>query len=248
MKILLTNDDGIESPGLRALEEALSGEHEVWTVAPDRERSGTSHSITLHDAVRFRQLSERRYACGGTPADCVLFSILGALSVRPDMVISGINLGPNLGTDIIYSATVAAARQAALMGLASLAVSVTGLRPPFHFDAAALFVAQNVETVARMWKGDHFLNVNVPNLPERTLPVVITHPSRRTYRDRLASFTAPNRDTYLFLESVPAEAEHDPGSDWEAIGAGSISVSPLYLHPVNHVDYLAYQEVELKVR
>jgi len=248
VKILLTNDDGIESPGLQALLDVLGNDHEVWIVAPDRERSGTSHSITLHEAVRFRPLGERRFACGGTPADCVLFSVLGAVPVRPDLVVSGINLGPNLGTDIIYSATVAAARQAALMGLASVAVSVTGVRTPFYFDAAALFVARNAETVAKMWKGDHFLNINVPNQPGADLPVTITHPSRRTYRDKLSSFVAPNKDTYHFLQSVPAEAEADPGSDWEAVTAGSISVSPIYLHPVNHVDYLAYEEVEFRLQ
>ena len=100
MNILITNDDGIESPGLKALKSYFVPEHTVWMVAPEQERSGTSHSITLKEPVRFRKIEERTYSCTGTPADCILYSILGALETKPDIIISGINLGPNLGTDI----------------------------------------------------------------------------------------------------------------------------------------------------
>lgn len=134
MKILLTNDDGIKSLGLRALQDVLGGEHEVWTVAPDRERSGSSHCISIKNPVRFHQVEERQFACGGTPADCVLFSCLGALPERPDLVISGINLGPNIGTDIIYSGTAAAARQAALMDIPAVAISQATFTAPFYFE------------------------------------------------------------------------------------------------------------------
>ena len=247
MIVLLTNDDGVESPGLKALAETLSPEHEVWIVAPDGERSGTSHAITLRNAVRIKEVGERRYSCAGTPADCVLFSFLGAIPVKPAVVISGINLGPNLGTDIIYSGTVAAARQAALMGHPAVAVSLADFRPPLFFNTAADFVAKNLETMIRMWNGDHFLNINVPNSSEPVLPAVITHPSRRTYHDKVVSFVAPTKEVYYFLESRPVEAKQEEGSDWGAVSQGSISVSPIYLHPLNNADYLAYERVEFRM-
>ncbi len=246
MTVLLTNDDGIESPGLDALAEALSGAHEVWIVAPDRERSGSSHSITLRGSVQFRKLAERRFSCGGTPADCVLYSCLGALPVKPDLILAGINLGPNLGTDVVYSGTAAAARQGALMGYPSAALSVAGSRGPLYFDAAASFAERNAETIVALWKPDHFLNVNVPNRPERSLAAVVTHPSRRIYRDTIASFTAPSRDVYYFLESVPSDAARDEGSDWEAVSRGDISISPIFLHPISHDDVVAYERADFR--
>ena len=137
MKILITNDDGIFSEGITTLKNALIADHDVWVVAPDTERSGTSHAITLKDAVRMSRIDERTYSCGGTPADCVLYSLLGAVDLDPDIVVSGINHGPNIGTDIIYSGTVAAARQAALMDRPAVAVSVVGMQGPLNFELAA---------------------------------------------------------------------------------------------------------------
>lgn len=246
MKVLVTNDDGVESPGLRALVDRLSDEHEVWVVAPESERSGTSHSISLHGAVRIRELDERLFSCGGTPADCVLFAFLGAIPVRPDVVVSGINLGPNLGTDIIYSGTVAAARQAALMGHPAIAISVDAMLPPFHFAGPSAFVARNLDTIVERWSDDHFLNVNFPNLERESFGVVITHPSRRIYRDRAVSFTAPNRDVYYFLEGSQVESAADEGSDWSVVSRGRVSVSPVFLHPINHVDRELYEGVAFR--
>lgn len=243
MRILLTNDDGVDSPGLRTLADRLSEEHEVWVVAPESERSGTSHSISLHNAVRVREIQERFYSCAGTPADCVLFSVLGSLLEAPDLVVSGINLGPNLGTDIIYSGTVAAARQGALMGYPSVAVSVDGNTPPFHFEAAADFVARNGDTFVELWTDDHFLNINFPNFDKSDYHVVITHPSRRLYRDRAVSFIAPNHDIYYFLEGNLIESEADDGSDSYVVSRGDVSVSPVFLHPIRHVDHSAYEGV-----
>lgn len=242
MKVLITNDDGVDSPGLRAAVEALSEQHEVWVVAPEGERSGTSHSISLHGAVRVRRLGERTYSCGGTPADCVLFALLGDFAPRPDIVVSGINLGPNLGTDIIYSGTVAAARQAALMGRASVAISVDGRGDPFHFDGAARFLAKNLDTILEQWHDDHFLNVNVPNIAKPEYRVVLTHPSRRIYRDQAVSFVAPNQDVYFFLEGSLIESEEDVGSDAFVVSRGDVSISPIFLHPVNHSNSTAYDE------
>lgn len=246
MRVLVTNDDGVESPGLRAIVDRLANEHEVWVVAPEDERSGTSHSISLHGAVRIRELESRWYSCAGTPADCVLFSFLGAIPVQPDLVVSGVNLGPNLGTDIIYSGTVAAARQAALMGHPAVAISVDSQRPPFYFSAACDFMAHNLATIVDRWSDDHFLNINFPNIDKRDYRVVITHPSRRIYRDKAVSFVAPNRDVYYFLEGSQIESAAEEGSDWLAVSRGEISVSPVFLHPINHVDHAAYEGVTFR--
>ena len=134
MRILLTNDDGIESPGLRELARALGGDHEVWVVAPESNRSGSSHSITLGNPARFRRVGEREFASAGTPADCVLYAILGVVPAPIDIVLSGINLGPNLGTDIVYSGTAAAARQGAFMRKPSVAVSLSSYKAPYHLE------------------------------------------------------------------------------------------------------------------
>ncbi|MEW5816109.1 MAG: 5'/3'-nucleotidase SurE [Spirochaetota bacterium] len=242
MKILLTNDDGIESPGILSLEKTLAGEHEIWTMAPDSERSGMSHSITLKEAVRIQQVGERRFSCSGTPADCVLFSFLGAIPVTPDVVISGINLGPNLGTDIIYSGTAAAARQGALMGRPSIAVSVTSTAPPFFFDRAADFVLRNLDIFVSLWNEDHFLNINVPNSNTRVFKITVTHPSRRIYRDQQVNFTAPEGEKYYFLKGSTPAAGIEENSDWDAINKGNISVCPVYLHPLNHTNGRRYRD------
>jgi len=117
MRILLTNDDGYASDGIKALAVALGGEHEVWTLAPDSERSGMSHSMSLRQPLKIRKLAEREYCCSGTPADCVILASHGVLPFSPDVVVSGINRGPNLGTDLVYSGTAAAARQASMNGV-----------------------------------------------------------------------------------------------------------------------------------
>jgi len=246
MRILLTNDDGVDSPGLEALVKALSEEHDVWVVAPESERSGTSHSISLHGAVKIRQIETQVYSCAGTPADCVLFAFLGALPERPDVVVSGINLGPNLGTDIIYSGTVAAARQAALMGRPSVAVSVDGRHPPYHFEGPAGFISRNLDVIVEHWTEDHFLNVNFPNVKKDKYRFVVTHPSRRIYRDKAVSFVAPNRDVYYFLEGTLIESELDEGSDSYVVSAGDVSVSPVFLHPVKHVDHQSYDDIAFR--
>ncbi|HOV62958.1 MAG TPA: 5'/3'-nucleotidase SurE [Spirochaetia bacterium] len=241
MNILLTNDDGIDSPGLHILARTLEGEHRVMIVAPDGERSGKSHSISLGGPVKMRRITENTLSCDGTPADCVLFSILGAIPFKPDIVISGINRGPNLGTDIIYSGTAAAARQAALMGYAAIAVSVTPYSPPYPYETAASFIRDNIDLFLSLWTCDHFLNINVPAVDPAVMGVEVTHPSRRIYNDRLVRFQAPNKDEYFFLTGSRAEARLEEGSDWHAVVHGNISVSPIFLHPLNHVEDEAYR-------
>jgi len=246
MNVLITNDDGIESPGLRALVDVLSIEHDVWVAAPEGERSGSSLAISLHGAVRFRKLDERLFACSGTPADCVLYGCLGAVDCKPDIVLSGINLGPNLGTDIMYSGTVGAARQASLMGIPGVAVSVVGRQAPYYFTAAAEFVRRNLDSFVSLWTEDHLLNINVPNIDAADLPTVVTRPSRRIYRDRLDSFSAPNRDIYYFLHGDAPETIGEHDSDWEAVSAGRISVCPVLVHPGNWTGESVYGDGRIR--
>ncbi len=247
MKILLTNDDGFGSAGLRALHNALDT-HDVCVVAPDGERSGLSHSITLRNPVHFRKMGENAYACGGSPADCVLYSLLGAVDLKPDLVISGINHGPNLGTDIIYSGTAAAARQAALMGSPAVAVSAVGNPQDVEglaFGAAAEFIAKNLDLFLELWDRHHFLNVNVPQPAKLSdWTVEVTRPSMRIYSDSVREFGLNERDRYFLLHGSTAIAREEAGTDWAAVTMGRISVSPVYLHPVNHAEVAAYREAE----
>jgi 5'-nucleotidase len=233
VRILLTNDDGIESAGLEALRESLSG-HDVWIIAPDGERSAQSHSITVHDPIRCRQLGDRVFATSGSPADCVIVGVLGVMGERPDVVVSGINIGPNLGTDIIFSGTVAAARQAAFMGIPGIAVSINSYRPPFHLRPLAQFVARNLEQLVSLWNPRHLININGPNTELEEVPVQITYPSWRIYHDQLEEFSSPRGERYYFLNGHPVETPMEKGSDWTAVAEGAISISPIYLNPIDH--------------
>lgn len=243
MRILLTNDDGIESPGLRELARALGGDHEVWVVAPESNRSGSSHSITLGNPARFRRVGEREFASAGTPADCVLYAILGVVPAPIDIVLSGINLGPNLGTDIVYSGTAAAARQGAFMRKPSVAVSLSSYKAPYHLELPVSFVARNLAIIRQLWSPDHFLNINFPNRGA-TCPVVVTHPSRRIYKDELVRFNSPQGDLYCFLGGAVPEATHEVGSDYWAIEGGKISLSPIVIHPANLEVEERYREAD----
>ena len=239
MRVVLTNDDGVASPGILAMKAALETDHEVWIFAPDGERSGTSHRITLGEPVMKRKLAERFYACSGSPADCILLGLLGALPFRPDAIISGINKGPNIGTDIVYSGTAAAARQAALMGVPGVAVSLNAAEPPFHYEPLARFIALNLNQFTRLWDERHFLNINAPNTHVYA-GTAITHPSRRRYHDKLEEFLLPEGNSCYFLHGPPPETDKEPGSDWEAVQQNKISISPVLLQPVSHRENARY--------
>ncbi|UCF91891.1 MAG: 5'/3'-nucleotidase SurE [Desulfobacterales bacterium] len=169
MDILLTNDDGIYAPGIWALYHRLAARHAVTVIAPDRERSAVGHGITLHEPLRATRIvlngGPGGYAVNGTPADCVKLGVLEILKAKPDMVLAGINRGANVGVNLNYSGTVAAAKEAALSGMLAIAVSIEGYETD-HYDEAAFFIAQLAEKVFE--KGlplGTFLNVNIPNMP-----------------------------------------------------------------------------------
>jgi 5'-nucleotidase len=166
----------------------------------------------------------------------VLVSLLGLIPPKVDMVLSGINHGPNLGTDILFSGTAAGARQGALMGVPSVAISLGVYAPPFDFSKAADFVARNLETFRELWTDDHFLNINFPGTVADQYDSVITFPSRRIYRDRLNTYRAPNGDTFCFVHgTVVPEAHYEAGSDCQVLSEGKISISPIHAHPRNWV-------------
>src|SRR3989339_1996642 len=177
MRILVTNDDGIDAEGLdilvtylKAASERSGSRHEITVIAPEGERSGVSHAMTLRHPTKVKKLSESTYTCSGTPADCVIVARLGIMEGRPDLVISGINRGPNLGTDIIYSGTCGAARQAALVGIPAMAVSCAQYAQPLDYRACAAFVANNLDRLVAAWKADSFININGPSSSDENLP------------------------------------------------------------------------------
>jgi 5'-nucleotidase len=234
MNIVLTNDDGINCEGLVKFAEALrrGTRHRILVIAPDANRSGVSHSISLGSPLRVVSQGEDTWVCSGTPADCAVVAILGGLRVKPDLVVSGINAGPNLGTDIVYSGTAAAARQAALHGIPAIAFSLAGLIRPLYWDMAVAFAAEQLDALAGLWAEDTFLNVNIPNIPGPPGEAVRTFPSVRRYNDGLAVFTAPNTDSYYFVKPGEIDTEPEPGSDWDAVSRNRVSLSPVFIHPV----------------
>jgi 5'-nucleotidase len=239
MRILITNDDGFGAEGLAALAAALSQMHDVRVLAPDRERSGVSHAMTLCSPGRIRMVEEGRYTCSGTPSDCVILARLGAIDFDPEVVVSGINRGPNIGTDIVYSGTCGAARQAVISGIPGIAVSCASFEEPLRYEAAAAFVARHLEDLAPLCRQDVFININAPSSAESDLDWAWTFPSRRRYRDRLRCFDAPDGIRYCFLTDGSIETSEEPGSDYRALRTGLVSVSAVMVHPQAPADYPA---------
>lgn len=237
MRVLLTNDDGLASPGLLALARAMSEVADTFVVAPDHERSAASHAITLHKPLRaiptpLADTGVPAWATNGTPADCVVLGVLDLLGARPpDAVISGINVGANLGMDLIYSGTVSGAVEAALFGIASVAISVAAFKD-IHWHPAAQFAVRLVgEVVRHGLPRDTFLNVNVPNRPVAEIHgVEVTRQSARRYVNRLEKRSDPRgRDYYWLTGSADPDEEGEPGTDTRAVAEGRISVTPLRL-------------------
>jgi 5'-nucleotidase len=234
MNILLTNDDGIESEGLLLLAAALreAGGRRVWVVAPDTNRSAVSHGITfMAGSLKLTGRGPDTWACSGLPADCVMAAVLGGIAGKPDLVISGINRGPNIGTDIVYSGTAAAARQAALCGIPGIALSLAAFGD-FHWEAAVRFAVEELEALRLLWREDTFLNVNLPNLPQGPGGTEITFPGRRVYRDTLAVMKTRQGVVYCTLDSGSVDTEPEEGSDGDALARNLASVSPVFIHPV----------------
>jgi 5'-nucleotidase len=235
MKLLCSNDDGILARGLDCLERAARTIGDVWVVAPDREQSATSHSLTLHHPLRPVQLAEHRWQVDGTPTDCVMLAIEALLPGRPDFVLSGINHGPNMGEDVLYSGTVAAAMEGLALGVPSIAVSFAGrvLRSDDHL------LDEHVDTLARLLKhltslpafpAETLLNVNLPAVPASEVKGVrLTRLGRRVFSDSLTPMKDPwGRDIFWIGGGSVAWSGTDD-SDFRAVKEGYISVTPLHL-------------------
>jgi 5'-nucleotidase len=229
--ILLTNDDGYHADGLRALAEGVAGMGRIVVVAPDRERSAASHALTLSRPIRPRSHGPDRFSVDGTPTDCVNLGVLGLLDSRPDLVVSGINSGLNLGDDVTYSGTVAAAIEATVLGVPSVAVSLDG--PPFDFGAAAAIAAKVARLVLdRGLPRDTFLSVNVPAGPLRGTR--LTRQGRRIYHEMAIERVDPRGNAYFWIGGKPSGWREDPHCDHAAIEERYVSVTPLHIDLTNH--------------
>lgn len=231
MRILVTNDDGVHSKGLDALADSLREVGEVWVVAPDRERSGASHSITLHSPLRLSKVDDRRYSVDGTPGDCVLLAVNHLLrDQRPELVVSGINHGANLADDITYSGTVAAALEATMLGIPAVAFSLCGRGAGLDFSAAARFARSLVLGMGahRLPKGA-LLNVNVPGGSDGAT-YRVTRQGKRSYAQDVVEKLDPRGRRYYWVGGDELAHESIPGSDCNAVyDEKVISVTPLHL-------------------
>ncbi|MGH7820847.1 MAG: 5'/3'-nucleotidase SurE [Candidatus Binatia bacterium] len=244
--ILVSNDDGIHSEGLRALHEAMSRLDEVVVVAPDRERGAVSHSLTLHRPLRVTEVAPRWYAIDGTPADCVFVALNRVLHEAPRLAVSGINRGPNLGDDVTYSGTVGAAMEAALVGVPAIAFSLAA-RDAFRFEAAAGFAGELAAAVLREgMPSDVFLNVNVPEgPPEAIRSFAVTRLGRRRYSDSVSENVDPRGRKYYWIGGDEIEPPAQPGTDVAAVRGGAVSVTPIHVDLTHHgcVERIARMDV-----
>jgi 5'-nucleotidase len=232
MKIFLTNDDGIYAEGLWTLYKAFAENHSVTVIAPDRERSAVSHGITLHEPLRITRVrvagGYSGYAVNGTPADCVKLGVLEVLDEKPDLVISGINPGANVGSSIHYSGTVAAAREAVLYGVPAIAVSLNGYEG-LHYEDAAQFASRLAAYLSEnpLPLGT-FLNVNIPDLPRKDIAGVrITRQDMSLHTDYFEKRTDPRNRIYYWLGGDTRTFEESQEVDGKAISRNYISVTPV---------------------
>jgi 5'-nucleotidase len=244
MRILVTNDDGIGAEGIAALASALSKKHEVWVFAPDKERSGVSHALTLGAPGKVKEVSERRFSCSGTPSDCVVLALLGAIGFKPELVVSGINRGPNLGTDIVYSGTCGAAREAVIAGIPGIAVSCATRDSRPRYGSAAAFVSDNLERLAAACTDEAFINVNAPSSDEGGLKALWSSPCTRIYDNGLRSFEGPDGFGYFFLTGGESRSVGPEANDYSVVASGRISVSQILVHPQVPAGFLSGREFD----
>ena len=238
--ILITNDDGIDADALAPLAEALAPLGDVDIIVPERNWSGASHSITLFRPLRVRPTKLRSghpaFMTDGSPTDCVRLAVLGFLKHRPDIVVSGINRGANMGDDITYSGTVAAAMEGILSNVPSIAISIGAFGGDIDYGPAASFAALLSRNILdRGFAPDTLLNVNVPPLPrDQIAGVEVTRLGKRTYRDQLVERLDPYGNPYYWVGGPAVSGEAEDGTDVAAMGAGKISVTPIALDLTNH--------------
>jgi 5'-nucleotidase len=230
VQILVSNDDGYFAPGITLLAEALRQLGEVTVVAPERDRSGASNSLTLDRPLSVRRAANGFYFVNGTPTDCVHIAVTGLLDFVPDVIVSGVNLGANMGDDTIYSGTVAAASEGFLLGIPSIAVSLTS-KEGTHFESAIGIALQMVARLKRAPLPEPVLfNVNVPDVPPAELRgVEVTRLGKRHKAEPVVKMLTPRGDTAYWIGPAGAAADAGPGTDFHAVENRSVSVTPLRL-------------------
>ena len=230
MNILISNDDGYMAPGIKALADALAEFAQITVVAPDRNRSGASNSLTLDNPLRVNQLENGYYRVEGTPTDCVHLAITGLLDDEPDMVVSGINAGANLGDDVLYSGTVAAATEGRFLGLPAVAISLTS-HTPEHFETAAWAAKKLVQQLKKSsLPADTILNVNVPDIPiEKITGFESTRLGNRHKAEPVIKEIDPRGRPLYWVGPAGDEQDAGPGTDFDAIRRGAVSVTPLQI-------------------
>jgi len=230
MNILLSNDDGYLAPGLQVLAAELAGIGEIHVVAPDRDRSGASNSLTLDNPIRARQADSGFFCVDGTPTDCVHLAITGLLESEPDMVVSGINSGANMGDDVLYSGTVAAAMEGRFLGYPAIAVSMSteGERPQHYATAARVTLELVQRVIAGSLPADTILNVNVPDVPWAELKgMQATRLGHRHKSEPVIREQDPRGRPVYWVGPVGPEQDSGPGTDFHAVRSGYVSITPL---------------------
>jgi 5'-nucleotidase len=233
--ILVTNDDGINAPGIHALAKAMSEIGDVYIVAPDRERSAVSHSLTMHRPLKVDELKDHVFSANGTPTDCVALAINKILPRKPDLVASGINKGANLGDDVTYSGTVSAAMEGTLLGVPSFAISLAGEKP-YHYDVAEPFALEIARYILeKKLPDDTLLNVNVPNKSKDALKGIrITRQGRRAYDNAILDIYSPLGEKYFWIGGGKPLWEQGEDMDMHAVIEGHVSVTPVHLDMTNY--------------
>lgn len=236
MRILLSNDDGYQAPGLAALAEALSALARISVVAPERNRSGASNSLTLEMPIRAQVMANGFISVEGTPTDCVHLAITGLLEQEPDMVVAGINCGANMGDDVLYSGTVAAATEGRFLGYPAIAVSMAS-HEPRHYASGARVAALLVRHLCRQpLAQDSILNVNVPDLPfDQLKGLQATRLGHRHKAEPVIKSQDPRGRPIYWVGSAGPEQDAGPGTDFHAVRQGYVSVTPLQVDLTRHV-------------
>ena len=243
----MSNDDGYFAPGITLLAEALRPLGEVTVVAPERDRSGASNSLTLDRPLSVRKAANGHFFVNGTPTDCVHIAVTGLLDFTPDLVVSGINLGANMGDDTIYSGTVAAASEGFLLGIPSIAISLTS-KTGAHFESAIGIALQIVERLKRSpVREPMLLNVNVPDLPSASLGgLEVTRLGKRHKAEPVVKMQTPRGETAYWIGPAGGASDAGPGTDFYAVEQGKVSVTPLSLDLTHHAQLSQAREWLLK--
>lgn len=248
MRILCTNDDGYLSPGLRVLAEAAHHIGSVDVVAPDRERSASSHALTLHHPLRKRRAPDGATVIDGTPTDCVMLAVNEFLVERPGLCLSGVNAGPNMGEDVFYSGTVAAAMEAAIMRIPAVAISFASRRVEEVEGWQSALAELLGQIVERGIPAGEVLNVNLPPLPPSEVEGVrVTELGRRHYTDAVTRAPDPSGREYYWIGGTVRSLDSGPESDFEAVRDGCVSVTPLHLDLTNRTRMAHLREWNLSL-